>query len=126
MTKEIIDMMYKIDYLHKMASKQKDIALWEEYKKHRNMVVHEINKQQRVYYNNEITGNKNNRNGMWKSLRHLLKSSKSSHLPAELTVKVLNDFFSNICERMAEKYKDASYEWSLPQSAYSFNYSETW
>ncbi len=43
MTKEIIDMMYKIDYLHKMASKQKDIALWEEYKKHRNMVVHEIN-----------------------------------------------------------------------------------
>ncbi len=58
-----------------MASKQKDIALWEDYKKHRNTVVHEINKQQMVYCNSEIMGNKNNRNGMWKSLRHLLKSS---------------------------------------------------
>ncbi len=47
---------------------------------------------------------------------------QSSHLPAELTTEVLNDFFSNLGERMAEKYKDASYGWSLPQSIHSFNY----
>ncbi len=59
----------------------------------RNKVVHEINAQQKVYYNRKITTNKNNRNDMWKSLRHLLKPNKSSHLPVELTADILNDFF---------------------------------
>ncbi len=63
------------------------------------MVVHEINKQQRLYYDNEIMSNKNNRNGMWKSLRHLMKSSKSNHLPAELMAEVLNECFLVILAR---------------------------
>ncbi len=56
-----------------MASKHKDLVLWEEYKRQRNKVVHEINAQQKVYDNSEATTNKNNRNDMWKSLRHLSK-----------------------------------------------------
>ena len=46
-----------------MASKHKDLALWEEYKRQRNKVTHEINAQQKVYYNREITSNK--KSGQW-------------------------------------------------------------
>ncbi len=49
----------KKDYIHAKAVKFKNGVLWDEYKFLQ--IIQEVKNQQKLYYNNDITGNANNR-----------------------------------------------------------------
>ncbi len=118
----IIYLMYRRDYIHVKAVKCKDGVLWDEYKLLGNKVVPELNTQQKLYYENEIACNENNRNGMWTSLRQVLNKTKNHCMPTELTPDRFNQFFSSIRVKVAEKFECESYEWNLPRSIYTFTF----
>ena len=50
MSRDIINMMYKRDYLHKKAKETNDAQLYKEFKKIRNKLVTEIRNAKKQYY----------------------------------------------------------------------------
>ena len=62
--------------------------------------------------------------GMWKALRVALNNKKHGHIPNELTPDKLNTFFTNIGKQLADKFTNGEYEWLLPESIYTFNFTD--
>ena len=71
---EIQSLIYQRDYLHHLATKNRNNLTWSHYKSFRNHVTTKIRLAKKEYYTNEIKLNRQNPSDMWKILKNLLPS----------------------------------------------------
>ena len=95
-TREILDLIYKRDYTHKIALRTNDRESWKHYRSLRNNVTSMIRKAKSSFYTTQIHNATGNAHRMWKILKQTLPSKTSSHRPTEISATDFNDYFSHI------------------------------
>ena len=119
MTRDIINMMYRRDYLLRKAVEKNDSSLYKEYKSLRNKVVSEIRNAKQQYYSDEIIKSKSSK-AMWKTIRTLVSARKGGDCPP-MAPNVLNDYFANIGPRLNCTFPgEPVLNWSRPDCMYKF------
>ena len=86
-------MIYKRNIAHKHAVKFKNEGSWNNYRILRNRVTAAVTKAKKLHYANLINKAKLNPKEMWKSLRHLLPSKKSTSYIDDINPDEFNTFF---------------------------------
>ena len=129
-TSDIINLMYKRDYLHEKAAKEGDCNgnnhWWNEYKDARNQVTSEIVKAKKKYFD-EISNNmQNNPKKMWRELSKITgKKQGECQIPSDITCDDFNKYFVNVGVKMSERFADKrNLVWKNPDSQYRFIFSE--
>ena len=118
MSRDILLLMYKNDYLCKKTKKTGNKALYTEYKQVRNKVVNDIRKAKSDHYTSRIIQSKSAKE-MWKVIRYLIKINKSA--PSSISAENFNDYFLNIGPQINKTFPgDPILYWSLPESIYTF------
>ena len=118
MSRDILLLMYKSDYLCKKTKKTGNKALYTEYKQARNKVVSDIRKAKSDHYTSQINQSKSAEE-MWKVIRSLMKINKS--VPSPISAENFNENFSNIGPKINKTFPgDPILHWSLPESIYTF------
>ena len=127
-THDIIQMMYKRDYLKKQAIKTGCEVKWNEYRNLRNNITYMIKKGKKKYFQEENLKCKNNPKSTWKLLNKCLNHKSMVSPPSKLTAMDFNDYFSTIGENTAKEYfmndSDGSHPWKGPNfstSKFTFN-----
>ena len=112
-SREILNLMYQRDKIHKKAKQTQDSDTWKEYKYLRNLVVSQLRKQEKNYFKQEIAKHKG-KPSMWKTLNMALgKASKSNSIPSNITANALNNYYVNVGPNLANKF---SGEGDLPST----------
>lgn len=125
-TKEIIQIMYRRDYVHKKAIQLEDSDLWSEYKMLRNQVTSMIRNAKREYYELHLIGEQNE-NNIWKILHTILPSKYSLHdSNTDLSADDFCNHFSEIGHKTAETVHNDSNDlpWKGPTSQHCFKFQE--
>ena len=129
MTKDILNMMYKRNHIHKKALNSHDPnerkTLWNQYKHMRNKVTALIKQARKDYYNN-ITENAPSSKQMWRKIREVIPKPGSDTITHNISADEFNDFFTNIGSTVVNDHYTTSskYQWTLPSSIYTFNFTE--
>ena len=117
-THDIIQMMYKRDYLKKLAIKTGCQIKWNEYRSVRNKITFMIKKGKKEYFHKESLQCKNDPKSTWKLINKVLNNRNNVSPPTKLTAKDFNDYFSTIGENTAKEYfindNDGSHPWKGP------------
>ena len=122
-TRDIISLMYRRDYIHGKAKKIKNDELFEQYKILRNKVVDQIRKANQNYFSGEICNNTNLKK-MWRAISSLLNTRKmaTSH---DISPETFNTFFTNIGSDLTKTFTaDVKLHWSLPESKHRFKFQQ--
>ena len=120
MTRDILNLMYQRDHLHKEATRRKNSTTWAEYKRACNNVVHSINDAQKMYYHNQVTTNHGNTNSMWKALKHIL-GSHSNITANDIQADTFNEYFTEIGSNLADQSDNTTYSCRFPRTIHTFN-----
>ncbi len=118
-TREIMSLMYKRDYVQSQAVKHSSKDLIGEYKVLRNIVTPEIRMAQTNYYKFKIEKkNTGNSRCMWRTVKHLLGKSKTRCIGNEdLRPNIFNKHFATTGAKLSTKFKDGhELRWNLPAS----------
>ena len=125
MTKDILNVIKRREYLHKVAIQSKDAQNWQAYKSARNIVTNYIRKKKKEYFRNSVVINKNNISGMWKSLRYVLPSKKSCYMSNDITSNKFNSFFTSVGTDLTKRFSQSSLpDISFEKPECSFSFSE--
>ena len=125
MTKNILNIIKRREYLHKVAIKSNDAKHWQEYKSARNIVTNSIRKSKKEHFRNAVVNNKNNISGMWKSLRSVLPSKTSCDISKDITSKKFNSFFTSFGTDLSKHFNQSSLpDISFEKPECSFSFSE--
>ena len=90
---EIRSLIYQRDYLHHLATKNRNNLTWSHYKSFRNHVATKIRLAKKEYYTNEIKLIRQNPSDMWKIINNFLPSKSTSTSDLDLNPDLFNDFF---------------------------------
>ena len=94
MTNEILALIYKRDYTHRMAVRLGSSDKMNEYKKLKNLVISTIRNSQRSYYKKTITANK--LCDVWKAVNQSLGKNRKSSITSDLSLDAWNDHFASV------------------------------
>ena len=101
MDKDILQLIYKRDYLHNIYLKSKSDQHYLQYQSLRNQVTAVIRNKKREFYHNKILGSKNSKE-LWTTLRHILPSwNATNSIPSDLSASDFNNHFTIIGETLS-------------------------
>ena len=95
MNRDIINLMYKRDYLHKKAVRSKCLNIWNLYKSTRNRVTSMIRIAKRHLFENELC-NVSNSKQFWKKINVITGKNVVDAVPKTITSHEFNDYFAGI------------------------------
>ena len=128
-TNEIIEMMYKRDYLKKLAAKHNDIQMWDEYRKLRNVITDKLRQPKKSYALDQINASKGNSKKTWNVLKKLTSlCNKTNNITSNVTAEIFNDFFSTVGESTVSMLTDQSnndLHWNISQCIHEFELVNT-
>ena len=120
----VIDAIKERDKLHEIAVKQKDEALFKNYRIARNNVTKLIRNEKRNYFNDKINNaHTMSNNELWKSVKMLLGNGGNESVPLELSSDEFNHFFTNIGSEINKTFTSNELYWRGPESIYSFKFN---
>ena len=119
---DIIDLMYKRDYLKRQAVKLKDNELYSQYRRLRNEVTNKIRQAQKHYYEREITENRGNPSKLWKVISKIANGNKRCDPPSGISADEFNEHFSSVGENIAKQTisNNRTTPWKGPKSCVVF------
>jgi hypothetical protein len=105
MNNDIKKLMHRRDAQHKRAIKTKLPSDWDNYKKSRNEVTHNIRNRKKSYFSNEFSKNTGNRKNIWKSLKLVLPSKKNdSPCPDDISPDDFNHYFTSVGMNLTKNF----------------------
>ena len=121
-TREIISLMYKRDYLHRKMKGSNDEQTRQEYKKVRNQVVKEIKVAKKSHYERELATS-NGPKQTWKVIRSLIKRNESeTDIPVD--PETFNTYFSTVGSTLNLTFpRQTNPAWNDPDCLYRFKFS---
>jgi hypothetical protein len=103
--RDMLQLMYDRDYLHRKAIKSKTQNDWELYKTARNHVTHQVRQVKSDFIQSQIHKHTGDSRGMWRSLNHVLPSKKNaSSATSDLNAEEFNNFFTSIGEKLTSQF----------------------
>ena len=124
MTPDVIEMIYKRDYLKRVAVRSKSLSDLVEYRKLRNYITVFIRKKKQCYFDDVSKKHINNPKALWNELHKVTGISKSyDGLPNDITADDMNDYFVNVSSSIANSFDRKAPVWRNPQSVYTFSFS---
>jgi len=119
MNARLSEAMHQRDFYHRKALKSKASHHWSRYKKLSNYVNREIKRCKSEYYTTLITENKSNPSALWKTLNDItsrkertpiscIEADGVQYFDRKSISKILNDHFSTIGTKLAQKLKSYS------------------
>ena len=90
---DIIKLIYKRNYFHKVAIRSKNEYLWKKYRLLRNKITQAVRQAKTDYYKTKISSANNDPRKMWKVLKQALPSNKHSSQSCKISAQTFNDFF---------------------------------
>lgn len=125
---EILTLMYKRDYLHRLACRNSCENTWNEYKRHRNLVTSTIRAEKRKYFDNELCNNMGNPKQFWKKINMLTGQQTKDTAAKEISAENFNDHFSNIGHTVvnnnSSKNVNEPLKWKNPPCTHMFKFTE--
>ena len=127
-TPDVVQLIYKRDYLHSKAIKSNDVCrqneFWKSYRNMRNHVTKTIKKLKLQHYNNITDNHKNRPKKFWKELKNVFPTKSKQKVP-DISPDEFNHFFANIGTKVAQTISDTkSYNCTLPNSIHQFSFHE--
>ena len=120
---DIVNVMYKRDYLHKVATRTGDTDTFNEYKSLRNEVNVLIRNSKMKYYNDLYNDGKSNSRKLWSELSRLSGKNYSNECDNTLTADQLNEYFSNIgVNTVSHLSHSTDLLWKGPENIYEFKF----
>ena len=120
MTNEILALIYKRDYTHRMAVRRSSSNKMNEYKKLRNLVISTIRNSQ-SYYKKTITANKSC--DVWKAVNQSLGKNRKSSITSDLSPDAWNDHFASVGKKLCSKFSENDeLIWRNNSSIYNFKF----
>ena len=95
-TQEIINLMYRRDYLKRKSIQLKDDRLYDDYRRVRNDVTSMIRNAKQAYYNGVIHDCKGNSSKLWKVLNHVTGGKTNHNVSNGPNAETFNDYFNTI------------------------------
>jgi exonuclease III len=96
-TPEIVKQMYYRDSLHRKATNNKNVDLWNQYKSVRNQITREIKVNRKGYYDNIIDEHKTNPRKFWQKLTKIVPGKiNMQSVPKTMSAEDINIFFADI------------------------------
>jgi hypothetical protein len=125
-TPQVVNMMYKRDYLHSQANKTKNPNLWNDYKELRNSITKKIKLLKKEYYSSLTDIHQNNPKKFWKEIKKIMPNKiNTSSLPNDMTVEELNTYFGSIGRDTVKLISGITDNkqlfWKGPKSIYNFS-----
>ena len=105
-TKDILMLIYKRDFLHKRAIRNHDHQTLQRYRTLRNKVTSTIRKAKFNYYSHQINKLSNDSKSMWRTLKQVLPSKKNYSSNSDINPEIFNDYFSTIGKHLTEDFGD--------------------
>ena len=96
MNSQIIELIYKRDYLKRKAIQNKNEETWRLYRRARKNVTEMIKCSKRQYYENSIHESRHNPTKMWTLLKQLTHGNNRESPPDILTADIFNSYFTKI------------------------------
>ena len=125
MTPDVIEMIYKRDYLKRVAIRSKSHSDLVEYRKLRNYITVFIRKKKQCYFDDVSKKHINNPKALWNELHKVTGISKSyDGLPNDITADDMNDYFVNVSSSIANSFDRRAPVWRNPQSIYTFSFND--
>ena len=103
---DIIKLIYKRNYFHKVAIRSKNEYLWKKYRLLRNKITQAVRQAKTDYYKTKISSANNDPRKMWKVLKQALPSNKHSSQSCKISAQTFNDFFSSVGVKLATNFGD--------------------
>ena len=127
MNREIINLMYKRDNLHKKAVVSKCPDAWNNYTLCRNKVTSMIRQEKNKYFENELCNNVSSPRQFWKTINRLTGKSIHTNAPNEISAQEFNNYFSKIGHAVVNdnmnNYEDKPLVWKNPPCQHIFKFS---
>ena len=121
MTNEILDLIYKRDYTHRMTVRLSSSDKMDKYKKLRNLVISTIRNSQRSYYKKTITVNISC--DVWKAVNQSLGKNRKSSIRSDLSPDAWNDHFASVGNKLCSKFSENDeLIWRNNSSIYNFKF----
>jgi len=128
-TYDIVALMHRRDYVHKLAVRSKNNEDWEEYKRLRNLVTQRIRDAKRNYFHQSFYQNRNDPKKLWKCINKALGKDYHDSPPSDLSANDFNDFFSSIGSKTVAANVNSfnsnsnNTVWKNPPCVYDFNFT---
>ena len=104
-SKDILSMMYRRDYLKEKSTNIKSQKLWDEYKILNKEILIKIESSKVDYYQSSCNENKNNPTRLWRTLKSCLPNKHSSTVYSDkITAESLNKFYTLVGENIAKRF----------------------
>ena len=121
---EIIQLMYKRDYIHKLSTKNPSVDLLNQYKSLRDEVNVMIETCKKQYYDQLYNDGKTDTNALWKELKKLSGGTKTSNDTTNLTESDFNEFYASLGQNVTKNLPHVSdVLWKGPESVYDFKFN---
>ena len=105
-SEEITRLIYKSNYLHKLAIRLNNFETWQKYCLVRNQITQVVRQAKAIYYKEQINSTDRNPKQMWKILWKALPSNKYSSQSSNISAQAFNDFFSSVSENLTSSFGD--------------------
>ena len=128
MSTDIVNLIYKRQMLHKLATKCRTLDTWDEYRRMRNKVNNAIHKAKKTYFNELVQANTNNCKGMWQALRYVMPTRTHTSECTDITSDTFNNFFTKVGVNLTKHFDSSSVPVvcvTPPESTFSFSYIST-
>ena len=102
---DILEMIYRRDYVKRKAISYNDAALWQTYRTLRNMVTSTVRRQKELYYDSKITDCQSNPKQLWNVIGQLTGRKQFDNIPADLSANDFNEYFSSIGSETVARLK---------------------
>ena len=114
-------MIYRIDYLKRVAVRSKLHADIINYRKLRNNITSMIRKEKQLYFDKITRNHIDNPKLLWSELHKVTGISKSHDvLPSDITANEMNEHFINISNTISSSFDKLAPVWHNPQCLYKF------
>jgi hypothetical protein len=122
-TNDIVQLMYRRDYLHRQMVNDPSIDIVNEYKSLRNEVHVQIQKSKKEYYHEMFRMGKGNSSSLWKELKKLSGKIPTDNVNTDLSADQFNEFFSMIGTNVTSHFdEEPNLLWKGPESIYKFSF----
>ena len=120
----IVKLMYKRNYFHKIACQTGDLHMLNQYKYYRNMVNKTVKDVKKKYYEKLYSDNTLSSKLLWKELSKLSGNTIDAKVSSPLTANELNHFFANVGRKTVSHLPHRNeILWKGPESIYDFNFN---
>lgn len=104
-TKEIISLMYKRDYIQVKAVENKSNDLWSQYTELRNHINRLTTQSKELYFADMYKNCKHDSKKLFKEIQKVFPSKQSKTCNIDISSNVFNDAFVSIGEKVEDKFK---------------------